>query len=115
MNSSEAGCEDKRLEIDLEGLRENLWRYEDGSPKDRTSHAQHDKPRWIDTSTMICDSLTKPGNASFADRLTTTMATGLLDLRATAESQLKKMAAQKGRKKKAELKNMIHSDNEGKA
>ena len=47
------------------------------------SHAQHDQPKWIDTSTMISDSLTKARNANFADWLAGTLATGFQDLRAT--------------------------------
>ena len=42
-----------------------------------------DYPRWIDTSTMIADPLTK---AMKPDRLLQTMETGALDLRPTPES-----------------------------
>ena len=49
------------------------------------------KLRWIDTSAMICDPLTKYGNELFASRLVETMETGRLDLVATASSELKKM------------------------
>ena len=99
-NPVAAGCEDKRLEIDLEGLREYLWEDEDGNPKDDMNEDIHDKPRWIDTSTMICDPLTRAGNDHFADRLVSTMTTGRLDLEATPESQLKKLKQQKARQAK---------------
>ena len=94
-NPCAAGCEDKRLEIDLEALRDSLWFDADGNPKDDWIEDQHDKPRWIDTSAMICDPLTKAGTDKFHTRLVKTMETGLLDLEATPESTLKKMAKQK--------------------
>ena len=95
VNPVAAGCEDKRLEVDLQGLRENLWFDDNDNPKDAITENQHSKPRWIDTSTMICDPLTKAGTFRFADRLVSTMETGVLDLRATAQSQLKKLKQQK--------------------
>ena len=42
-----------------------------------------DYPRWVDTSTMIADPFTRVMNAN---RMTTTLQTGTLDLRATPES-----------------------------
>ena len=58
-NPAAAGTEDQRLGIDLEGLREYLWEYPDGTLKGYIHEGQHDKIRWIDTSTMICDPLPK--------------------------------------------------------
>ena len=97
VNPIRAGCEDKRLEIDLDGLREDLWEYESGELKDSIEEDQFNKPRWIDTSTMICDPLTKHGNEAFSQRLVDTMQTGRLDLKATAASEIKKMRQQKAR------------------
>ena len=74
-NPSAAAPEDKRLEIDLEGLREYLWEYPDGSLKYYLSEDEHDRIRWIDTSTMLCDPLTKAGGKNFADRLINCMQT----------------------------------------
>ena len=95
MNPTAAGCEDKRLEIDLEGLREDLWEHIGGELKDEITDQQCNKPRWIDTSTMIADPLTKFGNENFSKRLVDTMMSGWLDLTATPESQLRKMQQQK--------------------
>ena len=95
-NPVAAGSEDKRLEIDLESLREGLWEVPDGRPKDAITEEQTDRPRWIDTSTMICDPLTKQGSRNFTDRLRRTTTTGVLDLTAT-ESTLQKMQAQRAR------------------
>ena len=99
VNPIRAGCEDKRLEIDLDGLREDLWEYGDdfGTLKESLEDEQYNKPRWIDTSTMICDPLTKHGHEQFAARLVSTMDTGVLNLVASASSELKKMRAQKAR------------------
>ena len=67
VNPVAAGCEDKRLEIDLEDLCEYLWEWRDGSLKDDCTDEARDMPRWIDTSTMICDPLTKGGNENFSE------------------------------------------------
>ncbi len=99
-NPVAAGCEDKRLEIDLEGLCEYLWEFADGSPKDSMAEDMHDKPRWIDTSAMLCDPLTKSGNEKFAERLVQCMRTRWFDTTATAESTLKKLAKQKANRMK---------------
>ena len=77
-----------------------MWDDVDGNPKDDMTVDCHDKPRWIDTSAMICDSLTKAGNANFADRLVDCMMTGLFDTTPTAESEMKKLRAKSQRKKK---------------
>ena len=63
--------------------------------KDDWIEDQHDKPRWIDTSAMICDPLTKAGTDKFHKRLVDTMESGWFDLEATPESQLRKMSKQK--------------------
>ena len=94
-NPVNSGTEDKRLEIDLQSLRDSLWENPDGSLKDSITEAQHDKPRWVDTSAMVADPLTKFGNEHFAQRLVSTMETGWLDLDATVSSQLRKMRQQK--------------------
>ena len=64
------GTEDKRLEIDLEDLRQMLWEDPKGRPKDDLTEQQVDKIRWIDTSTMLADPLTK---LMKADRLVTAL------------------------------------------
>ena len=84
----------------MENLRESLWEYPNGKPKDAITEDQCDKPRWIDTSTMICDPLTKAGPKNFAARLRKTMETGWLDLTPTNESLLRKMQQQKLRLQK---------------
>ena len=74
--------ENKRLGIDLMALRQLVW--ERGG--ERTQYIDHDSgdyPRWIDTSTMVADPLTK---AMSAERLDAMLRTGVLDLTPTPES-----------------------------
>ena len=102
VNPVAAGTEDKRLEIDLDALRENLWFTADDELKDNLDpDTDRNRPRWIDTSTMIADPFTKEGNEAFYERLDTTMDTGWLSLIPTPESELKKLKQQKARREKA--------------
>ena len=78
--------------------------------KDHVTEDQHDKLRWIDTSSMICDPLTKAGTHNFNQRLHECMTTGILNLQPTVESQMRKLARQKLRRKNAEAK---AANNEG--
>ena len=90
------GTEDKRLEIDLEDLRQMLWEDAKGRPKDDLNEQQIDKVRWIDTSTMLADPLTK---VMSPDRLVKALDNGQIDLKPTAASTIAKMMKQKQRRK----------------
>ena len=57
--------------------------------------------RWIDTSTMIVDPLTKSGPKGFAQRLIDCMSSGDLSLEPTVESQMRKLQQLKRRRTKA--------------
>jgi len=97
-----AGSEDKRLEIDLDALRENLWFTADDELKDNLDpDTDRNRPRWIDTSAMIADPLTKQGNEKFYSRLDETVNTGWISFIPSAESQLKKLKQQKVRRERA--------------
>ncbi len=74
--------ENKRLAIDLMGLRQQIWE-RNGERTLEIDHSCGDYPRWIDTSVMIADPLTKNMPT---DRLDRTMSTGVFDMRPTAES-----------------------------
>ena len=74
--------ENKRLGIDLMALRQLVWE-RSGERTQYIDHDSGDDPRWIDTSTMVADPLTKAMNA---DRLATMLQTGVLDLTPTPES-----------------------------
>ena len=95
-NPAPNGVDDKRLLIDLEGQRQMLWEDAQGNPKDTLEEKQTDKIRWIDTSTMLADPLTK---AMKADRMVKAFMTGFLDLVPTDASVMSKMMKQKGRAK----------------
>ena len=74
--------ENKRLQIDLMALRQQIWE-RGGERTMEIDHSRGDYPRWIDTSVMLADPLTK---AMHCERLVTTMETGNFDIRPTAES-----------------------------
>lgn len=96
-NPIAAGCEDKRLEIDLEDLRQVLWEDEHGDQKDSIEEDQQDKLIWIDTSAMLADPLTKGMKAT---RMLEALKSGVLDFEATDEAKMQKMLKQKQRAKK---------------
>jgi hypothetical protein len=96
-NAAKAGCEDKRLEIDLVDLRQILWNDENDDPKEDMSVDQQDKVMWIDTSAMLADPLTKEMKP---DHLLDSLCNGKLSFTATAESQITKMKKQKSSSKK---------------
>ena len=74
--------ENKRLAIDLKALRQYIWE-RNGDRTLEVDCSCGDYPRWIDTSVMLADPLTK---AMKTDRLDETLRTGRFDLRPTAES-----------------------------
>ena len=90
---------DKRLSIDLMALRQLVWE-RGGERQQFVDHSCGDYPRWIDTSTMLADPLTK---AMSCERLESTLASGKLDLRPTAESLMVKEKNRAHRKKTKEL------------
>ena len=74
--------ENKRLAIDLMALRQQIWE-RDGERTLEVDHSCGDYARWIDTSVMLADPLTK---AMSSEALVKTMMTGQFDMRPTAES-----------------------------
>jgi hypothetical protein len=92
-------CSDKRLSVEIAALRQMLA--PDASLRERLSAQDQDVVRWIDTSTMIADCLTKHMDPQ---RLMHTLKTGVLDLTPTDSSILQKMKKQKGRQ------NRVHID-----
>ena len=101
VNPIASGNEDSRLELDLEDLRQMLWEDELGNLRDTLSEQATDKVRWIDTSTMLADPLTKNMKPL---RLLEFLESGTIDLEATDESKLQKMLKQKQRKSAKEAK-----------
>ena len=97
-----------RLEIDLELVRQDLWEYPDGSVKDFLYEDERDRVRWIDTSTMLADCLSKrptlKQDKENRQRFSDFMQSGSLSLVATAEAQMKKVYQQATRQKASEKK-----------
>ena len=87
--------ENKRLAIDLMALRQQIWE-RDGERTLEVDHSCGDYPRWIDTSVMLADPLTK---AMSSESLVKTMMTGRFDMRPTAESLMIKEKNRISRKK----------------
>jgi hypothetical protein len=74
--------ENKRLRIDMMALRQQIWERA-GERTEVLDYMTGDYPRWIDTSCMIADPLTKVMNAQ---RMIDTFMSGKFDMRPTAES-----------------------------
>ena len=100
--------DNKRLAIDLMALRQYVWE-RNGERSQYIEHSNGDYPRWIDTSTMIADPLTKSMDPT---RLVTTLMTGQLDLRPTPESLAIKEKNRKLRKTKKENEKRIQETKE---
>ena len=77
--------ENVRLSIDIQGLKQMLWEKADGTNLDELlpENVAENAIRWIDTSCMVVDCLTKKMNP---DVLLKLMRTGRLSLQATNES-----------------------------
>jgi hypothetical protein len=74
---------DKRLDIDLAALRQDLWNYQGSDVEHLSDEKFHDKIRWIDTSCMLVDCMTKSMNPKL---LVEALDTSIIDLRPTAKS-----------------------------
>ena len=85
----------KRLANDLMALRQQIWE-RDGERTLEVDHSCEDYPRWIDTSVMLADPLTK---SMSSDTLVRTLMTGRYDMRPTAESLMIKEKNRALRKK----------------
>ena len=92
---------DKRLQIEIAGLRQNLWRQPGeaiGDPTflDEPPANPTDVVRWVDTDVMIADPLTKTMEP---DKLVQALDTNNWDVSQPIEAVLKKRAKQLSRRK----------------
>ena len=99
--SVQAKAADKRLGIELAGLRQNLWRAKGeaiGNPliRDELPVDATDSIRWIDTEVMLADPMTKNMEA---DKLIEFLSTNWWDTSQPIESVMKKQAKQIARRK----------------
>ena len=98
-NPKNERMENVRLSIDIQGLKQLLWEKSDGTNLDDLlpENVAENAVRWIDTSCMVVDCLTKRMGPDILLKL---METGRLDLKPTTESQLLKLRKQKQRASK---------------
>ena len=94
----ENAVDSKRLQIDLQALRQDIWE-RDTEIKEEIDSKCGDYPRWIDISAMIVDPMTK---VMKSDRLTEMLKTGVYDWRPTSESMAIKEAKKAYRRNKKE-------------
>ena len=101
-NPKNERLENVRLSIDIQGLKQMLWEKSDGTNLDELlpEDVAENAVRWIDTSCMVVDCLTKRMKP---DVLLKLMKVGRLNLKPTPESQLLKLRKQKLRKAKGQI------------
>ena len=74
--------DNKRLALDLSALKQLIWDNRDDC-EENVDESKGDDPRWIDTSAMLADCLTKTKNSC---RLNETLSTGIFDMKPTVGS-----------------------------
>ena len=96
-NACDARLENTRLSIDISALRQRLWLDPDGEPYEELPHPKEaaNVLRWIDTSAMCVDCLTKKMKAGCL----WDVMHGHVDINATPESIITKMRKSKLRRK----------------
>ena len=102
-NPKDERLSNTRLSIDIAGLKQLIWNKDDGTQYEELPKERHARQaiRWIDTSAMVVDCMTKKMKA---DVLIRTFQ-GTLDVRPTPESLLTKMRKQKFRQNKSNAAN----------
>ena len=94
---------------DLQDLRKILWEDQHGNPIKDLLIDQSDKIRWIDTSAMLADPLTKLMKCS---RLEDALSDNVLNLEATAASHMQKFMKQERRAAKSRRRDQEPDDAE---
>ena len=84
--------DDKRLSVDIAALRQLIWQNADEEDQEELSAEMPDQIRWIDTSKMLVDCLTKDMKTNY---LRDTLKSGIYNIVPTAESEVTKLAKQK--------------------
>ena len=91
---------DKRLSVDLAAMRQLIWREPDaeiGHVKDKLSTTDSMQVKWMDTSRMIVDPLTKDMDPA---EIVGAFRNGRLEWTPTEESAARKLRAAAGRQRK---------------
>ena len=100
-NPKNESLENVRLSIDIQGLKQFLWEKSDGTNLDELEpeSVAENAIRWIDTSCMVVDCLTKKMSPGVLLQL---IANGKSSLEPTVESRMLKLRKQKLRRDKKE-------------
>ena len=98
--------DNKRLAIDLSALKQLIWDNRDDCDEE-VDGSRGGYLRWIDTSAMLSDCLTKTITSC---RLIETLSTGIFDMRPTEESLAIKAKNEKWRTLKKEQEQLQDSD-----
>ena len=88
--------DNQRLGIDMAALRQIVWDRREGLDTTMADTTKGDYPRWIDTSAMLADPLTKVMSAEVLEQ---TMMSGVFDMTPTAESIIIKEKNRASRRK----------------
>ena len=99
--------DNKRLAIDMAALRQIIWDRRDGEDTNLADSTKGDYPRWVDTSVMLSDPLTK---VMAADVLEEALMTGFYDMTPSAESLIIKEKNRASRKKMKNEKKGVGED-----
>ena len=100
--------DNKRLAIDLSALKQLIWDNRDDCDG-KVDGSKGDYPRWIDTSTMLTECLSKAKNSC---RLNETLDTGIFDMRPSLESLAIKAQNRQWRASKKEQKKRPQDPND---
>ena len=85
---------DRRLSVDLASLRREIWEKDGITLSELPDEDFEDSIRWVDTSRMLVDSLTK---SMHAEDVMQVLQTGYQDLKACPLSVAKKFVKQRQR------------------
>ena len=99
LSDSLTKTDDKRLSVDIAALRQLFWQNADEEDQEELSAELPDQIRWIDTSKMLVDCLTKNMKTNY---LRDTLKSGIYNIVPTAESEVTKLAKQKYRRMKSQ-------------
>ena len=107
ISSNTKQVDNKHLAIDLSALEQLIWDNRDDCDEELDG-SKGDYHRWIDTSAMLSDCLTKTMNSG---RLNETLSTGICDMTLTEESLAIKAQNRKLRASKKEQERLQDPDN----
>jgi len=99
LSDSLTKTDDKRLSVDIAALRQLIWQNAQEEDQEELNTELPDQIRWIDTSKMLVDCLTKDMKSNY---LRETLKSGVYNIVPTAESEVTKLAKQMYRRMKSQ-------------